>query len=47
MPKVELPKVDLSKVPKISMPEIELEGLVADPLAQLDSFLEVSSELVS
>ena len=46
MPKVELPKVDLSKVPKISMPEIELEGLVADPLAQLDSCLEGSSEFV-
>ena len=44
---MDLSKVPKISVPKISVPKIELEGLAADPLAQLDSFLEVSSELVS
>ena len=37
----ELPKISL---PEVSLPQIELEG--ADPLAQFDAFLEVSSTLV-
>ena len=41
----ELPKFEMpAELPKISLPKIELEG--ADPLAQLDAFLEVSSTLV-
>jgi hypothetical protein len=41
---VELPKISLPEVDKVSLPKIALEG--ADPLAQLDAFLEVSRTLV-
>ena len=45
LPKFEMP-AELPKfsLPEVSLPQIELEG--ADPLAQLDAFLEVSSTLV-
>ena len=45
MPKFEMP-AELPKfsLPEVSLPQIELEG--ADPLAQFDAFLEVSSALV-